>query len=337
MNYVPESLKSNVAGRIYAVRHDGNQASGGPLVTGWPAPVPLLVPGVLPVVGTGTPGSPAIAKLGPAGQTVVGIFGAAGPVVLYDAWGGPFLGTDSDGFVRVLKDGNGQAASKDSPFLGFFGSGAFGDLNGDGAPEYVAPTAGIRGLLDIALPGRQEVSDFQVAAWNPVSNALLTPFPVVMDDMSFLTGPALADVDGDGKADIVMGSGSYLLRAFRSDGSQPTGWPKFTHGWILASPVAGDVDGDGKVEVVAATREGNLYIWDTPADATEAALPWPGMGRDRRNTQNLNSGVPALATPRDPSEAFDWLIEAYRINIADPGRTRWRRPASTGLREKSAP
>ncbi len=337
MNLVPEAVKSNVAGRLYAIRHDGNRASGGPIATGWPAPVPLLIPDSLPVVGTGTPGSPAMAKLGTSGQPIVGIFGAAGPVLLYDALGGPFLGTTAAGFFRVLTDRKSDdRASRDSPFLGFLGSGAFGDLTGDGAPEYVAPTAGIRALLDIALPGSQEVSEFHVTAWNPVNNTVLAPFPVVMDDMSFLTGPALADVDGDEKADIVMGSGGYMLRAFRSDGSQPGGWPKFTHGWILASPVAGDVDGDGKVEVIAATREGNLYIWETEAAATESSLPWPGMGRDRRNTQNLDSGVSSLAAPRDPSEAFDWLIESYRIHGSDGNKSRWRRPAAVaGSRDRT--
>ena len=100
--------------------------------------------------------------------------------MLYDALGGPFLGTDSERFVRVLKDGHDSGiprGSNDSPFLGFLGSGAFGDINGDGAPEYVAPTAGIRALLDIALPGSQETSDFQVAAWNPLANACLPLFP----------------------------------------------------------------------------------------------------------------------------------------------------------------
>ncbi len=338
IKYAPEALKADVAGRLYAIRHDGNRASGGPIATGWPAPVPLMVPGALPVVGTGTPGSPAMAKIGGSGEPVVGIFGAAGPVVLYNASGGPVLGTNDKGFVRVLKDWSDKGQSKDYPFMGFLGSGAFGDINGDGVPEYVAPTAGIRALLDIAFPGSQEVSDFQISAWNPAGNALLAPFPVVMDDMSFLTGPALVDVDGDERADIVMGSGGYMLRAFKSNGSQPAGWPKFTHGWILASPVAGDVDGDGKVEVIAATREGNLYVWDTPAAATESSLPWPGMGRDRRNTQNLDSGVSSLAAPRDPSEAFDWLIESYRIHDPNLGRTRWRRPAAvTGSRDRTGP
>ncbi|HXK59475.1 MAG TPA: FG-GAP-like repeat-containing protein [Acidobacteriota bacterium] len=313
INRARDVLRPDVAGRLYAIRHDGHHASRGPLALGWPAPVPLMLPGVLPIVGTGIPGSPAVAKIGPAQQYAVAIFGAAGPVVMYDSQGSFFHGTNTRGFVHVLIDNSGTAISGDSPFLAFLGSGAFGDINGDGRPEYVAPTAGIRALLDIALPGKQELSDFQVAAWDPYSRWLVPPFPVIMDDMSFLTSPVLADVDGDERADVVIGSGGYLLRAFRSDGSQPSGWPKFTFGWLLASPAAGDVDGDGKIEVVAATREGNLYIWDTPALASETSLPWPGMGRDRRNTQNLNSGVSSLAEPRTLLDALEWMAEAQRI------------------------
>ena len=53
------------------------------------------------------------------------------------------------------------AGSADAPFFGSLGSGAFGDLDGDGLPEYVAPTGGLRKLLiDVArLPdAAQEAS-----------------------------------------------------------------------------------------------------------------------------------------------------------------------------------
>lgn len=44
------------------------------------------------------------------------------------------------------------------------------------------------------------------------------------------------------------GSGAYLVRAYRSDGQAPPGFPKFSHGWVLASPAVGDLDGDGDVD-----------------------------------------------------------------------------------------
>ena len=62
-----------------------------------------------------------------------------------------------------------------------------------------------------------------------------------------------------------------MLHAFREDGSEPAGWPKQTGGWLLAAPSVGDVDGDRRLEVVAVTREGFLFVWDTPAPAAGAA------------------------------------------------------------------
>ena len=277
-------------------------------------------------VATGAPGSPAVARVD--GQLRVVAQAAAGPLLLFDADGANALGAGSDGAPRSLAlDFPGgfpnipdpatladpASFSFDAPFLGALGSPAFGDLTGDGSPEVSAPTAGIGALIDVAAPASQEIGDHQVGAWDPRDGSLLPGFPRFMDDMQFLTEPALADVDGDGVADVVQGSGVYLVRAYRGDGSPIPGWPKFTHGWLVATPAAGDVDGDGLVAVVAVTREGRLFVWDTPAAAGEAALPWAGFRRDRRNTGNLDSGVSPLAAPRAPFEAFAWWLEAILI------------------------
>ncbi len=305
----------DVMGRVYAIQHDGNQHAGGPFRPGWPAPVPVLVPGFLPTLGTGTPGSPALADLNGSGKLSVAIFSAAGPVALWDPDGKPVLGTQSGAIKALAMDFPGgvfpdTAGSADAPFIPVVGSGALGDITGDNLPEYVAPTAGIRAVFDMLAPGQQEFSDHQITAWNPRTGELLPAFPRIMDDLMFLTSPALADVDGDGKADVLQGSGGYLLRAFRSDGKEPDGWPKFTNGWILATPAVGDVDGDGHLEVVATTREGQLYVWGTPAMATASAIPWQGFGRDRRHTQNLSSGVSPLATERPAGDHWAWQREA---------------------------
>jgi hypothetical protein len=308
--------------RVYTVHHDGNLHAGGPFRAGWPVKVPMIVGGLLPTVAAGVPGAPALADLDGSGKLTVAIFGAVGPVLLLDADGNPTLGRTlgvpnvlAVDFPNSFPDVPGTAGSPDAPFFGALGSGAFGDLDGDGKPEYVAPTGGIRTLIDIAAPGSQEFGDHQVSAWNPRTGAVLPAFPRVVDDMQFLSSPGLADVDGDGHADVLQGSGGYLVRAYRSDGTTPAGWPKFTHGWIIPSPTAGDVDGDGKIEIVAATREGNLYVWDTPAPATDAAIPWQGFGRDRRNSGNLSSGVSPMATSGDAKQGLLWALESLGLTL----------------------
>jgi hypothetical protein len=330
-----DDLSLDTQGRVYAVHPDGNDAPGGPFLAGWPAAVPLLTPGVLPTVGTGTPGSPAIGDATGEGDLRVAVFGAIGPVVLLEPDGSPALG-EIGGLPRVLgidfpagfPNVPATAGSPDAPFFGALGSGAFGDLTGDGLPEYVAATGGLRKLLDIVAPAQQGLlpapgefvvpgfADHQLSAWDPTTGAVLPAFPRLMDDMQFIGSPSLADVSGDGLADVVNGSGAYLVRAYTAAGQTPAGWPKFTHGWHIGSPTAGDVDGDGLVEVVAITREGTLFAWDTPGVASEAAVAWSGFGRDRRNTKNEASGVPTGATAVDPLAGLGWVLESVHADLA---------------------
>ena len=104
-----------------------------------------------------------------------------------------------------------------------------------------------------------------------------------MEGWQIPSAPAIADVDGHGRAEVIAGSSGDVLHAFRPDGSEPPGWPKDTGGWLLASPAVGDVDGDGRAEVVAVTRDGYLYVWDTPARAG-SMREWPSFRHDARNT-----------------------------------------------------
>ena len=288
----------DVQGRVYAVHADGNLHAGGPFRAGWPARVPLLAGQLLPTVGTGTPGSPALADLDGSGELTVAIFGTIGPVVLLDPDGQSRLGSQDgapfvlandfpDGFPNVPA----SAGSFDAPFFGALGSGAFGSLDGDELPEYVAATGGFRKLLDVSAPASQEPSEHSLTAWDPRTGDLLPAYPRFMDDLQFLASPAIADVDGDGDAEVIQGSGVYLLRAYGADGATPAGWPKFTHGWIIASPTPGDVDGDGLLEVVVSTREGNLFVWDTPSPAAAGSVQWQGFGGDSQRTKNWSAGL----------------------------------------------
>ncbi len=328
-------LDLDVTGRVYALHHDGNlhDGNGDDSDSGafrWVSPVPLLVSQLLPTVGTGTPGSVALADVDGSGTLTAAIFGTAGPALLLDADGQPALGTGPGGAPRVLAidfpegfpfGGGGAvpetAGSGDAPFFPALGSGAFGDLDGapDGLPEYVAATTGLRKLIDVLSPGLQEFSHHQITAWDPRQGGVLPAFPRFMDDLQFFATPAIFDVDGDGRPEVVNGSGAYLMRGYDVEGRVPAGWPKFTHGWLITSPTPGDVTGDGRLEVVAGTREGNLYVWRTTSPAVESAVQWQGFGHDRRNSGNFESGVPAGAQPAPPARALRWALESIAIDF----------------------
>src|SRR5204862_6149259 len=83
-----------------------------------------------------------------------------------------------------------------------------------------------------------------LGGWDARSGAPLPAFPVKAEGWTSLTGPAIADVDGDGESEVIQGGSGNVLHAFREDGSEPSGWPKHPGGWLLASPAVGNVDRD---------------------------------------------------------------------------------------------
>jgi hypothetical protein len=153
------------------------------------------------------------------------------------------------------------------------------------------------GLVDARLGAAQLMPattvpfEHLVGGWDVATGEWLAGFPKPVEGWTILAGPAVADVDGDGGAELLAGSSGNVLHAFRLDGAggaEAPGWPRDSGGWLLAAPAVGDVDGDGRREVVAVTRDGFLFVWDTPAPA-DAPADWPSLRGDARNTGRLSS------------------------------------------------
>ena len=62
--------------------------------------------------------------------------------------------------------------------------------------------------------------------------------------------------------ETLVGGITGIVRAFRGDGGEADGFPKFTGGWTFSAPAAGDIDGDGRPEIASITREGYLFVWE---------------------------------------------------------------------------
>jgi hypothetical protein len=322
--------------RVYAVHRDGAAHGNSGLVRGWspaaflpgwPARTALLTTGLLPLVGTGSNGPPALADVDADGKLEIGTFSAIGPAYVFRSDGTSFLGTHPTGeAITFATDTFGaQANSIDAPSFSGLGAPVLAELAGvDGQFQLVTPGAGLTKFLDNQLAARQLPADNHVLAWDvttttgqPSDGAMRAAFPRVVNDLQFFGAPAVADIDGDGLPEAISGSGVYDIHASDINGMEAPGWPKFTHGWMIGTPAVGDIDGDGKLEVVATTREGSLFAWRTTGDEC-GDIPWRNWHHDEWGTGNYHTDArpPAALSASDVTAIVPSTPNRVRIELA---------------------
>lgn len=302
-------------------------AVSGLIEPGWPIIEGGLInqAGLLPIVGEGHPASMAFADLDNDGDLEISNAVMLGQTPLYH----------HDGTVArdlsYVSSTYGDGSNTNQPsFVQMTNNPGFGDMTGDGVPDYVMAGAGAYYL--IALPLVSAI-DWQnvVGAWDGATGEFLPGWPRQIEDLQFLVAPAIADLDGDNKAEALMGSAGYLLHAWDAEGIEPEGWPKFTGNWILGSPAVGDIDGDGFVEVVVSTREGRLFAWHTKGHADQA-IGWASIHHDPQNTGNFATPLATQAGPPDEEDIPQGCCEggqkASLLWLAPLGLL-WRRRRST--------
>lgn len=86
---------------------------------------------------------------------------------------------------------------------------------------------------------------------------------------SILDQPTIADIDNDGKNDLVFAYGT-LISVYRYDGSNVEGWPKEIETWynkdkdqratLQRGPAVADLDNDGFNEIVIGDNAGYLHV-----------------------------------------------------------------------------
>lgn len=193
-----------------------------------------------------------------------------------------------------------STAQQPNTMLPLFSQPALGDMDQDGVPDVIASGGSLSLAINIQSPSDNLKGDNLLAMWSVKTGKMLPASPMVLEDFTFFNSSAIADLNGDGYPEAIIGSGGYYVHAYDACGREPEGWPKFTGQWIIPTPSVGDIDGDGKLEVAVGTRSGWLYAWHTGAPDTNL-IEWESYHHDNRNTGNydvaLEQGGEPTASP----------------------------------------
>ena len=317
---------ANANTRLYAIKPDGDRdgsvMSGDWLVPGWPAKLALLMPGLLPVVGEGVTGAPAIGPVNcPSGGqgSKVGAFGATGVAYVLNGDASSCLGR-SDGRDTSMDTDGGSGTMADRPAFPAVGHPAFGNFGG--GVSLLGPVAGLTRALDLIATEYQVTGQDGIAAWDPASGRFRPGFPARMNALQFLTGPSVANIDASAAEELIAGSAYLDLQAYDGDG-QPVGrWPKLTSDWMVANPLIGtfgtlDTDAESRRVVVAVTRSGSVLAYRTDAPACQSgARPlgsWPRFHHDLANSGDYSRDAAG------PGAAGDVRLYTAGITLRAPG------------------
>jgi len=302
-----EQIGEGDSGAIYLI--DGRAAAADePYLPNWPVTMASLR--LSPMVGEGIPNSGVIGRF--QGTLATVMHGNASTPLLLPADPGPQRSTDGKDeldFVptnamprRPDSSNPGEIArgldpssvfgplsdaTQPNTMLPLFSQPALGDMDQDGVPDVVSAGGSLALALNIQADTGAK-GDHLLAMWSGATGAMLPAAPIVIEDFSFMSSSAIADLTGDGYPEAIFGTGGYYVHAVDACGREPDGWPKFTGQWVASTPAVGDLDGDGTLEVAVGTRSGWLYVWHSGA-STQNVVEWESFHHDNRNTGNLES------------------------------------------------
>ncbi len=318
---IPDVPLNTANSRLYAIHSDGGAHHGGPFLPGWPAKIGIVDAELLPDVGEGITGYPVIGDTscagGPSGPKI-GAMANNGAAYVFGTNGASCYGRSGGHDVPLATDFSATASQVDHPIVPAVGSPAFANLDGSGL-TMLAPVAGLGRALDVALPEYQPNGQDFLAAWNVSGQGQLrSGFPQPVNDLQFLTGPSVADIDPSSPGqETLEGTASMDLNAFTAGGSELPGWPKLSSDWTIANPTIGsfgtqDTGPNARKVVIGLTRSGYVNAFRTAAPACSPSA-WPRFHHDDANSGDLERDATLPGAPYEAS------VSGGKISFKAPG------------------
>lgn len=107
-------------------------------------------------------------------------------------------------------------------------------------------------------------------------------FPVEVSG-PIMSGNAVADIDGDGTNEVIVGGTDSLVHVFTLEGTELAGFPYATGNWIIGAPAVADIDADGDLEIVVTSRDRKIHV-----------IQHDGSGAAIAEASSYLMGTPAL-------------------------------------------
>jgi hypothetical protein len=156
---------------------------------------------------------------------------------------------------------------------GYRSSVALGEVDGDAGVEIVAAPWG--------NVGTDVDPVYEVYAWNGEDGSVLPGWPVVTKKFCWAT-PALADLDVDGRCEVILPCADGYLYCWRYDGTEyidgdddsmttgPFAW--LGSKWTYGSPAIADLDSDLSPEIIQPSVDDSVYAFHADGSRVEG---WP--------------------------------------------------------------
>ncbi len=221
---------------------------------------------------------------------------------------------------------------------GQYGRVAAGDLDGDGRLDLM--TGASNGRVGVY----RNVGTPQLPVFVTEPNGTATAADLAWaasvglpDDVGEDSAPAIADVDGDGRLDVLVGSAVGAVRVFVNEGSATA--PQFVErdavvaGRRRTTPAAADLDGDGLADLLAGSDAGGLLFWGTGGQTGASPDPAPPSRLGLRLRPNPTDGVVTVAVNAPTTGRVDVFDAAGRrvAQLALAGREATWRAGAPGV------